>query len=293
MLTITCKRGVKRILNIEKYLVISSSFIWIPRSVLTPRERVRKSVRGVPRKICITAHARSCWLLLHRSGSCWVNCIASVSNEICTGCIEFLLEPLDLPLKEGDGTDAPVDRVPDPGRGLKGKWAHSIISLVRGDLIEELGHIARTKYLVNVSKLLSLLRWEIRCKYATGQAFPPKELASSAWRVVSTSWWRLHSLLHQKYSHFERINYSCKASIRCILINNCPITYTERLLMFTDINTMIVVNFSQSRLIRIDLGCWFSISLKKKAFPAYIHSRTGILELSDFSMTDWSLLRKS
>lgn len=108
----------------------------------------------------------------------------SEANEVGVGGVKLFLEPLDLSLEEGDGSNATVDGVSDSGLSLIGEGVHGVLSLVRRELVEELGDVAGAEDLVDIGELLGLLGGEVRGEYAPRHAFPPQELARRAWRVV-------------------------------------------------------------------------------------------------------------
>ncbi|GLJ51054.1 hypothetical protein SUGI_1086900 [Cryptomeria japonica] len=49
--------------------------------------------------------------------------------------------------------------------------------------IRELGHVTRSKDLVNIRELVKFFGCKIRCKYAFWCGLPPEEPARRAWRV--------------------------------------------------------------------------------------------------------------
>lgn len=89
-----------------------------------------------------------------------------VSNQISIGGVEFLLKTKDVTLEDGDGTDAAVDGVFHAGLSLVGKRVYSVLPLVGLDLVEDLAHIARSEYLVDVGEFGRLLGWEVGREYA-------------------------------------------------------------------------------------------------------------------------------
>lgn len=134
--------------------------------------------------------------------------IAGIADEIGIGSVEFLLEPLDLSLEEGNGSHAAVDRVPDTCLGLIGQGVDGVLPLVGEEVVEELGDIAGAENLVDVGELLGLLRWEVRSENAAGHAFAPQELASgTGWVVGGAGWWWSHFPLLSKQKHYYMIKW--------------------------------------------------------------------------------------
>ena len=105
--------------------------------------------------------------------------VARIADEIGIGSIEFLLEPLDLSLEEGNGSHAAVDRVPDACLSLIGQGIDGVLPLVGEEVVKELGDVAGAEDLVDVGELLGLLWWKVRGENAAGHAFAPQELAGS------------------------------------------------------------------------------------------------------------------
>ena len=58
------------------------------------------------------------------------------------------MQPLDLSLEEGDGFNTAVDRVSYSGLAFVGQRVHGVLSLVRRELVQELGHVAGAEDLV-------------------------------------------------------------------------------------------------------------------------------------------------
>lgn len=106
-----------------------------------------------------------------------IDLVTGVPNQVGIGDVQFFLEPLDLSLEEGDGANAPVNRVPHPGFCLVGEGIHRIFPLVREELVEEFGHIARAEDFVDVGELCWFLWREVRGENAAGHALAAEELA--------------------------------------------------------------------------------------------------------------------
>ena len=94
---------------------------------------------------------------------------------------EVDLELTELVLEDGDDTDAAVDGVAETHVGLVGKGIDGVLSLVRAQLVEELGDVAGPEDLVDVRELLRLVRGKVRGEDAVRLALPAEELARRAW----------------------------------------------------------------------------------------------------------------
>lgn len=105
--------------------------------------------------------------------------IASESNS---GIGKVLLELDHLPLQKRDVADAAKDRVSESCLGFIGEWVDCIASEFEGDLVEDLGDVARAKNLVHVGELLGLIGSEIRREGAVWGAPSLEEFAGSTRR---------------------------------------------------------------------------------------------------------------
>ncbi|RDX61889.1 hypothetical protein CR513_59835, partial [Mucuna pruriens] len=66
-----------------------------------------------------------------------------------------------LPLQESYGTNASINRVSQPCLSLICQRIHCVLSLLFWHLNQDLAHIAGSKHLVHLGKLLALIRPKI------------------------------------------------------------------------------------------------------------------------------------
>lgn len=99
--------------------------------------------------------------------------IAGEPHEIGVGGVQLLLEPDNLSLENGYRANTAVDRVLQPRLCLVREGVHRVFSLVGLDLVEELAHVARSEYFVDVGEFLGLLRGKVRREDAAREAFSP------------------------------------------------------------------------------------------------------------------------
>lgn len=74
-------------------------------------------------------------------------------------------------------------RIPEAHFGLISKGIDSILALLRLQFIEKFCDIACTKYFMHICKLLWLIRWKVRRKYALRLALSAQGFACCTWRV--------------------------------------------------------------------------------------------------------------
>lgn len=112
----------------------------------------------------------------HRVGS-------NVGSKLFVGIAELLLQQVELVLKDRDQSDTPIDGVTEADLGLVGKGVCCVFSLRHVELAQELGYIARAENLMDVGKLLGLVRGEVWREHAFWGAFPALALARRARRT--------------------------------------------------------------------------------------------------------------
>ena len=86
-------------------------------------------------------------------------------------------------LEERDDSNATVDGIAEAHVSLVGKRVDGVLTLMGVQLVQQLGHVARPKNFVNICKLLGLVRWEVRSKYALWLALATQELTCCARRI--------------------------------------------------------------------------------------------------------------
>ena len=130
----------------------SSSIIDILRRGITPWKRIRERVvsgggRGPIKPTCFISKPCTerplghllncccchCWW--HRKRG-WRHVIVGIAKEISIGRIKLLLEPLNLSLKERDGSYAAINGVSHTCLSFIGKGVHCIFPLVREKLVQ-------------------------------------------------------------------------------------------------------------------------------------------------------------
>lgn len=109
------------------------------------------------------------------------DCQVLVPGELGFGAIKVHLELAELVLEERDDPDAAVDGVTEPHLGLIGEGIDGVFTLVRVQVVEELGDVASAEDSVDVGELLRLIGWEVRCKCTLGLAFAAQKLACCTW----------------------------------------------------------------------------------------------------------------
>ena len=105
-----------------------------------------------------------------------------VLGELEAGAGEVLLELAELVLEDGDDAAAAVDGVAEAHVGLVRQRVHRVLPLVRVELIQQLGHVARAEHPVHVHELLRVVRREVGREHAVRLALAPQELARRARR---------------------------------------------------------------------------------------------------------------
>jgi len=113
-------------------------------------------------------------------------------HQISICSIKFLLELKNLSLEHWNGTNATIHRIFDPCFCFICQRIHSILSLIGLHLVQNLAHVACTKNLVHICKLLRLLWRKIWGEYAIWHALSPQKLARCTWRIGVA--WRSHDL---------------------------------------------------------------------------------------------------
>ena len=84
-------------------------------------------------------------------------------------------------LEERDDADAAVNRISEAHVGFVSQGVDGVLALMRVELVEQLRDVAGAKHLVDVRKLLGLVRWEVRREYALRLALPPEKLTCRTW----------------------------------------------------------------------------------------------------------------
>jgi len=82
-------------------------------------------------------------------------------------------------LEDGDEPNAPIDGITEADLGLVGEGVCRVFPLRHMELVQELGHVARAEDLMDIGKLLGLVRGEVGGEHALRGTFPALELARS------------------------------------------------------------------------------------------------------------------
>lgn len=96
----------------------------------------------------------------------------SIPSQTFSGKGQVMLQLDHLPLQQGYGTNATIDRVPKPCFSLVSQGIHRLLSLLFGHFDQDLAHIAGTKNLVDLGEFLRFIGSKIWCENTVGSAPP-------------------------------------------------------------------------------------------------------------------------